>query len=275
MVQLKQKPLTPTDSLELAGKPTQSDANSYESLTTAPNKFPFYLAIALGLHCVTVFFLVLYGVALVSLAYRPIPTLVQTPDGELITTDPAPSWYREPQVIKNFVGRTATLLFSWSGQAQLPNEEGELEIQTDPGVVVGENAQLTTPAFEASFALSSSFRESFSKQLAKLIPPGVWSGKSQVHIEFVRIGDPQPQSSVTSKFGEHGYWQVPMVANLIIRDAKNPGGRAVPFNKTIYVRAIDTPPLPIPEQATALQQTVHQIRLSQLEIYQIKDLEKP
>jgi hypothetical protein len=47
--------------------------------------------------------------------------------------------------------------------------------------------------------------------------------------------------------------------------------QAIPFNKTIFIRAVDTPP--IPKGATALQQAAYLARKSGLEIYQIQDLQ--
>ena len=102
--------------------------------------------------------------------------------------------------------------------------------------------------------------------MAQLTPATIWNGKTQVHIEFVQIGEP--------KAIDKGKWQVSLVSNLIIRSPQNPSGHAISFNKVFFVRAVDTPPLPLPDEATPLQQAAHQIRLSQLEIYKIVDLKE-
>ncbi len=258
-----------TNTKRLKRVPTQSqpqESQSYQSLTTAKNKYPVYVIASMALNGLSVVLLLICTSAIIRLAYRPVPTLVQSETGEMLKTSEAPSWHREPQVIKNFVGQTFTLLFSWSGIAKLPNEAGELVTQRDPGVKLNNNDVITTPAYEASYALAADFRESFREKIANLTPGTVWNGKTQVQIEFITIGEPLPITK--------GRWKVNLVANLIIRSPTNPSGRALPFNKTVYLRAIDTPPLPLPDEATPLQQTVNTIRLSQLEIYKIQDLEE-
>jgi hypothetical protein len=42
------------------------------------------------------------------------------------------------------------------------------------------------------------------------------------------------------KIGE-GQWKVNMIANLVTISAGNPEGITIPFNKEIFLRAIDTP----------------------------------
>ena len=244
---------------------SQESQLTYQSLTTAKNKYPVYVIVSMALNGLSVVLLGICTLAIIRLAYRPVPTLVQSETGEILKTEPAPFWHREPSVIKNFVGQTFTLLFSWSGMAKLPNEAGELVTQRDPGVKLNNNDVITTPAYEASYALAAEFRESFREKIANLTPGTVWNGKTQVHIEFITIGEPQPIAK--------GRWKVNLVASLIIRSPTKPSGRALPFNKTVYIRAIDTPPLPLPDEATPLQQTVNNIRLSRIEIDKIQDLE--
>jgi hypothetical protein len=61
-----------------------------------------------------------------------------------------------------------------------------------------------------------------------------------------------------------------LVASLVIFEEGRGSGKALPFNKTIFVRSIDTPPLP--KNATELQITAYKARKDGLEIYKIQDL---
>lgn len=244
-------------------KPPAAKPEEYQSLTQAENKYPVYLVASLILNATSLVLLLLSTVAMIRLATRPLPTLVQTPSGETISARVGPHYHREPEVIKDFVRDVSQLLFTWSGVMKTPNQEGKLVQKLDPGVVVGNGKRITTPAYEGSFALASGFREAFQAEIAQLIPPDVWQTRSQVHIEFVRTGEPLPLAQ--------GEWQVTQVANLIVRSPQRPSGEAVPFNKVFYLRAIDTPPLLLPEEATPLQRVANQVRSAQLEIYNIEE----
>ncbi len=71
-----------------------------------------------------------------------------------------------------------------------------------------------------------------------------------------------------------GQWKVKMVANLLTFEQGDNTGKAIPFNKDVYVRSIDTPLLPLPEGVSSLHQTAYQIRQAGLEIYAIRDLQR-
>ncbi len=61
-----------------------------------------------------------------------------------------------------------------------------------------------------------------------------------------------------------------MVAEVIIFQQNNMLGSPIEFNKTIFVRAIDTPILP--NISSKHQQTAFRARQAGLEIYKIQDL---
>ena len=71
---------------------------------------------------------------------------------------------------------------------------------------------------------------------------------------------------------EDGVYQLDMVANLVIFTGDNPQGQAIPFNKTIFVRAVEPLEDPLPEGSSPLQSAIYQQRLSGLEISEIRDL---
>jgi hypothetical protein len=235
----------------------------------APNRDPnrlFRLSVLVSIALSGLNFLALIVLAagLRMVATRPLPNFVQLADGKTIDVVPINPLYRDKQTIKDFASGTAYLLFSWSNRVAV-QENGERKVKADTGVSVGENLRVTTPAWEASFALSEDFRSEFLKGLAALIPLDVWDGKTYASVKFVEISDP-----ILIALGR---WEVKVVANLIVQDAKNPAGQAIPLNKSILVRAVDNPPLPLPETATPLQRTIYKIRSSRLEIYELRDLE--
>ena len=61
-----------------------------------------------------------------------------------------------------------------------------------------------------------------------------------------------------------------MVANIVILKSENQTGKAIPFNKTIFVHSIDTPPLL--KGASSVQIAAYKARLDGLEIYKIQEL---
>jgi hypothetical protein len=230
-----------------------------------PNRlFRLSVLVSLGLGALNFLVLLVLAAGLRMVATRPLPNFVQLANGDTIDVRPVDPLYRDGQTIKDFVSGAAYLLFSWSNRIAT-DENGERKIKSDPGVSVGENLRVTTPAWEASFALGEDFRSEFLKGLAALIPPEVWGGRAYASVKFVEVADPISLAP--------GKWEVKIVANLIVQDARNPGGRAIPLNKSILVRAVDNPPLPLPEVATPLQRTVNKIRASRLEITEIRDLE--
>lgn len=226
--------------------------------------FRFSVLLSIALSALNFLCLVVLAAGLRMVATRPLPNFVQLADGKTIDVRPIDPLYRDKQTIKDFASGTSYLLFSWSNRVAI-EENGERKVKTDGGVSVGENLRVTTPAWEASFALGEDFRSEFLKGLAGLIPADVWSGRAYASVKFVEISDPIVIAP--------GKWEVKIVANLIVQDARNNAGRAVPLNKSILVRAIDNPPLPLPETATPLQRTIYRIRSSRLEIYEIRDLE--
>ncbi len=234
-------------------------------LSQEKSAMPLFILISLAVQGVSLFFIVILTFGLIRLAYRPLPSLVQTEDGT-ISVRAAPSYYREPALIKEFVALSSQNLFTWSAVMQVTDEEGKSQKKRDEGVVVGKNLKVPTPAYESSFVLSEDFRLDFLEKLAQLIPPTIWKGKAQALVKFVHIGEPE-------SIGQ-GEWKVKQIAHLILQDAEYPQGRAIPLNKEFYVRAVDTPPLPPDEMATPWQKLVYQIRQSRLEISKIKDLNR-
>ncbi len=236
----------------------------YQGIIPAPNNLlPKFVVGSILLHLVTVVILGFFAVVLYRLAIRPSPTLVQTSSGGALTVNQAESSYRDPTLIKDFVGQTAQTLYSWS-----PKINGEL----DPGVVIDKDSELlvTTPSWEAGFSLTEKkgYRTSFLTQLARFqgkLPIKIWGGQGNTFLKINHIGEPE-----TIQKGE---WKVDLLAYLLLFDRGQLIGQAIPFNKTFYVKAIDNPPLLLKDSATPIQKAIWNSRSAQLEIQAITDFE--
>jgi hypothetical protein len=197
------------------------------------------------------------------LAHRPVPSLVQLVDGHSISTEAVDPSQRTPEVIQQFVKTSMALMFTWNPQGQ-PTETADSSTATDQGVPIG-HGRITTSSWQASFALKEDFRTAFLDQVAAITPPGVFSGSAQSVLNIETISTPRELQA--------GYWQVDMVANLLIFDPTHPQGLAVPFNKSLFVQAVEAAADPLPEISTPLQKAVYRLRENGLEITEIRDLD--
>lgn len=207
-----------------------------------------------------------------KLTRKPPPVLVELAEGRTVTVTPAKPLYRSPDSIKQFVASKMVPLFSWSGI--LPPRVGS-EIQTtksdrDPGVSINSKGlsdrKVTTPAWEASFALSESFRSTFVEKLAELTPRSIFLGSTRTLLVVNHISEPEEL--------EPGQWQLNLIANLITFTSQDKIGSAVPFNKTIYVRAVyPQPPMERGDKESP-ESALYHARQAGLEIYRISDLQK-
>ncbi|WP_341531432.1 hypothetical protein WKK05_37630 (plasmid) [Nostoc sp. UHCC 0302] len=189
------------------------------------------------------------------------PTLVELSDGGSIRAIATDSNSRTPQAINDFVGKTMVEIFSWNAVG-VDNLNPTNKPQLDPGVETGED-KITTRSWAAGFALSEDFRGPFLKELATITPDSVFTGTTQSILIINHLSTP-------TKINE-GSWTVKMVANLIIFQDGEQLGKAIAFNKTIFVRAVDSPQ--IPKNSSPLQQAPYSARKAGLEIYKIQDID--
>lgn len=217
------------------------------------------LVVSLGL-------LGLYG----TLAGKPVPSLVQLATGEAIRVAPQDSKAREPETIKRFVADSLILLMSWNNQ--LPPQRDEngslLPPLADPGMALkldGKDVRLTSTAYQASYAFDEAFREELVEQLAAQTPTGVFDGSAQTLLTLQAITEPEEI--------EPGRWTISVVGNVVSAQANTGQTTREPFNRTLIVRAIDSPPLPLNgEAATPLALAVQSVRQSGLEIESMEAL---
>ena len=62
-----------------------------------------------------------------------------------------------------------------------------------------------------------------------------------------------------------------MVANLLVLDKTSNLGEVIPFNKEVYIRAVEAPQTPS-DNSPELAAKIYAVRQSGLEIYAIRDL---
>ncbi|NJO64937.1 MAG: hypothetical protein HC836_44535 [Richelia sp. RM2_1_2] len=219
-----------------------------------------------GLHLLAFIILFLLYGSYSQLSKKAPPTLVQLESGKSIKVAQLGSLERTPQVVLSFVSDTMTLMMNWSGNLPATTVEDAYEPKSDSGVDVrsisNSRGKVTYGAWQASYALSSDFRKEFLELLAEITPSGVFKGKTQV--VFV------PQYFQQPVLIEEGKWKVRMVANLTIFDQSNKLGEVIPFNKEIFIRAIEAPSSP--DKVDGFAFLVYQVRSSGLEIYAIRDL---
>ncbi|MEL7316450.1 MAG: hypothetical protein AAFN08_16125 [Cyanobacteria bacterium J06559_3] len=198
--------------------------------------------------------------SLSKVANQKPPTLVQQVDGKAFSVRPADYTYREPEVIRRVVSDWATMTFTWG---TLPGNPAKTP---DEGVEVDGGKRVPSPAWAASFLLAPDFRDEFLNQLSTdVIPEGVFGG------EISAVLVPQ-QISLPQSVGE-GQWKVDLMSTRIVFDSSNPAGTTIPFNRRIYLRAVEPPQNPLIEEATKEQKVVYQSLEGGLQIEEIRPIQ--
>lgn len=203
------------------------------------------------------------GISFFKLSVKPSPTLVQLGTGESIPVAPLGSKDRTPDVIKKFTADSLSLLMTWTGNVaqggqNVPDKGVEIQSPTDTRRV-----KITTPSYQGGFTLSEDFRKDFLLGLGKLIPSGVFQGTTQV--AFVPLSISQPVKI------EDGKWRIDVVANLNVVSQNDLLGTTIPFNKEVFVRAVEAPQYKA--NVDGIIAVVQRVRSSGLEIYAMRDLQ--
>ncbi len=221
-----------------------------------------------SLHLINLLFLFTLNSSYFRLSKRPVPTLVELANGESIKVNSIGNKERSPQAILHFVSSTMTLMFNWSGTIPITNSNiNSKKTKLDPGVditSVGGRGKVSITAWEASFGLSSDFRKQFLQLIAEMTPQGVFHQKTQVVFIPLHI---QPPIQISE-----GKWKVKVIANLNIFDRRSNIGDITPFNKEIFIRAVEAPEKS--PSSTGIALLINHIRSSGLEIYAIRELKE-
>lgn len=223
----------------------------------------------LGLHAFTILLFVLQGLTIRKLSLQKNPTFVQLVNGRSVTVPN--DLDRQTEDIRQFVSKTMTAMFDWSGTLPAQTIEQVTNPTTDPGINITTpqgGARVTTSSWIASFALSEDFRKGFLAQIAQMTPPEVFSNNSNQAISaqlvVKRVYPPIPIAP--------GKWEVGMVANLIQKRRSEDKKIIIPFNKDFLVSAVDTFVYPLTDAASDLQKAIYSVRNQKLEIYEVRNL---
>lgn len=222
-----------------------------------------------GLHLLTLLLLIIQGLTIRQLSVQKPPTFVQLVDGKPVNNDS--ELQRKPEKIREFVSKTMISMFNWSGKLPAQNINQATNPKKDLGISIktlrGGSKKVTTSSWISSFAFSEDFRKGFLSTVAELTPPEVFSSKSnQAILASLNITRVYPPQQI-----EPGKWRVGMVANLVQR--RGEGQKIVtPFNKDIFVQAVDTFDYGNGINLTDLQKAIYTTRSDKLEIYEIREL---
>lgn len=202
-----------------------------------------------------------------SLGNSGSQNMVQLADGKTVQAKTASRTERNPIVIRTFVERMMTGLYTMDGYLPRTSIEETNNPKPDPGIAIkGGFGRVTTSAWEISFGLEPKLRKEILEELAGITPKSVLKQKKSIVFIPNYIGDPIPVE------GKPGYWTVNLVSTLIAFENGEQLGDVIPLNKKIYLRAV-TPPV-YREFTNPVTQLAAEIRASGLEIYFMSDLEQ-
>lgn len=226
------------------------------------NLLPILVWSSLGMGALSLGLGFLNFVSNLYIAGKDVPTLVQLQDGQAALVAPADSKFRSDTLIKAFVEESMSQLFTWNTVSQ--SSDGSRQI-ADKGVSVGGGRKVPTRTWQASFALSNDFRETFMQEMAtSFIPAGVLSGDAQSALLIESLTEP--------RLVKRGVWELDMVAFIVIFDGRNPQGKATSFNKTLVIKAVEPAVDPLPEETSPIQKAVYKTRAKGLEIDELYEL---
>jgi hypothetical protein len=260
-------------------------ADSFKELTVlrtsdrdvdTKNKVALFMLATLGISIFNLILLVVQTIGMNSLAHRPLPTMVQLVNGKTIEVTSFEGKNRSPQLIKDFTVDTVKKLFTWQQNLPLTANDDPRKPQVDPGVPVeSKSGKLLVPTtvWGSSFGLADKFREEFlGNSVAPLMAQlQILQGRSEVALIPLDIQDPVEIKGD----GNERLWKVNLLSNLVYRSTSDATEKVVPFNKTVYLRAVLPASLPDVDLAASkdrkdLARIVAMARASGLEIYAIE-----
>ena len=193
------------------------------------------------LHILVLLLTLLLGINTIRIANKPVPSLVMLNNGKAITTKPVDRYYREPQVIVEFVKSIMTLAFTWDGYLPAETPQDVRAPVVDKGISIthkssGKTYLISTSTYEATSAFDPELREQFLQDIAESFPQSIFKGNKQAHLVIKYIDDPIPIE------GKRNAYTVKLISKLIVFENGNTIGEAIPINRIIYLRAVEVPP---------------------------------
>ncbi|WP_370469282.1 hypothetical protein [Brasilonema sennae] len=211
------------------------------------NFLPVFVVATFGLNVLTILLLMFHQSMLKRLSGQLPQSLVQLVDGRAITIGSQENLERNPETIRRFVGETMTMMFTWSDKQP-------------PQIVWQATSEL----------LSGDMRRKFEVETTQGIPKGVLAnpgGNAESLLLIRRISQPEKIAD--------GQWQLEIVANrLIFAGYNSKDGEAIPFNKKILIRALDTQAISIPNVENPLYSAIYRLNEARLEIANICDIQQ-
>ncbi|ARV59391.1 hypothetical protein BZZ01_12830 [Nostocales cyanobacterium HT-58-2] len=236
---------------------------------SAVNLLTIFTICTFSLHFLTVILLLFQGLRIYAVTQKKPLTFVQLVDGKPISQ--TNSLEREPEAIRQFVGKTMVAMFNWSGTLPPATIEDVTNPKPDSGILVntlqGFSKRVSTSSWVASFGLSEDFRQGFLAQIADMTPPEVFSKNNQALTAQLVIQRVYPPEQIAP-----GQWRVGMVANIVQVRRSDNKKLLTPFNKDFLVRAVDSFKYPLSNSITPLQRAIYSVRNQKLEIYEVSDL---
>ncbi|MBF2066438.1 MAG: hypothetical protein IGS39_18760 [Calothrix sp. C42_A2020_038] len=226
-----------------------------------------------GLHLLALFVLVLQGFSIHRMNLQKPPNFVQLVDGKTVdigSQEIQSNLEPQPETIRQFVNKTMTLMFNWSGKLPPQSIDEATQPQRDNGISVPTrkgSQKLSTTSWVAGFGLSEDFRKGFLVKIAEMTPPEVFSNSSQAITSQLAVKRIYPPKKIAP-----GKWQVGMVADLIQKRQSTNQSIITPFNKDLLVRSVDSFAFPQVSMKTDLQKAIYSVRTDKLEIYEIRNL---
>jgi hypothetical protein len=210
------------------------------------NILSIFVVATFGLHLFTILLLMFHDSLLKRLSGKLPESLVQLVDGRTITVGSQENLERNPETIRRFVGETMTMMFTWSEKQP-------------PQTVWQATSEL----------LAGDFRRKFQAEIAQGIPKNVLVnavGNAESLLLVRSISQPEKIAD--------GQWQVDIAANrLIFAGYNNKIGEAIPFNKKIFIRALETQAITIPNVQNSLDSAIYRLNEARLEISNICDIQ--
>lgn len=222
------------------------------------------------LHILVLLLTLLLGINTIRIANKPVPSLVMLNDGKAITTKPVDRYYREPQVIIEFVKSIMTMAFTWDGYLPAQTPQDVRNPVTDEGISIthkksGKTYLISTSTYEATSAFDPELREQFLQDIAESFPKTIFKGNKQAHLVIKYIDNPIPIE------GKKNAYAVKFISELIVFENGNTIGEAIPINRIIYLRAVEVPKKV--ENSNPFSQMIYKHRQAGLEIFDLEEFE--
>lgn len=184
------------------------------------------------------------------------PTFVQLTNGDTVYMSERERNYRRPEVIRRVVNDWTMLSFNWDGT--LPGSD-----EPDEGVAVdGVRGRVPFSVSIANFLLEPELGSEMLQTFAtEIVPGGVFNGELRQIITIEDISDPRQIAE--------GRWEVDIVSTRRLLDRRDGSQRAIPWNRTYTLQAVEIPSSPLGEDASSVEQLVYDTMGAGLQITNI------